>query len=210
MTTSKSVVATKPRQTVEDMFDGIEPLTAFEVKKDAVATQLTGLMLHCRKTRSDMAAELGWQKSRVTKVLSGNNNLTIKTICEFTGLLGYDFDVVFHGRDEPRPKQPWQIHRKEETNLLVENLRTLNLPIVMQSPGEVAIDLITGNAKDNYFSFDTSVFKHVKHHVATTHLLAAATSGNLIQNVLHVSDKLHVQVVKNEEAQWDNSQKIRQ
>ncbi len=199
MTNSKSVVATKPRKTAEEMFGGLEPLTAFEVKKDAVATQLTALMLHSRKTRSDMAEELGWQKSRITKVLSGNNNLTIKTICEFSGLLGYDFDVIFHGPDEPRPKQPWQIQRKEETNLPVESLRTLNLPIVMQSAGEVAVDLITGKAKESYFSFDTSVFGNVKIPDVATHMLPAAISTNLIQNGLRVPHKLHVQVAKNKE-----------
>lgn len=153
--TNSMVVNKSQLQSDEDMFSDLEPLSAFEIKKDSVATQLAALMVHCGKNRSEMAEELGWKKSRVTRILSGHGNLTIKTVCEFSTHLGYDFDVVFHGYDERRPRQPWQIQRTETTNLPRESLRVLNLPIETQSAQEVFVDLLAGKGRENYLSFNT-------------------------------------------------------
>ncbi|MBZ0104100.1 MAG: helix-turn-helix domain-containing protein [Sulfuricella denitrificans] len=161
MTHSTSVVSMGQIESETDMFADLEPLTAFEVKRDYVATQLTALMSHCGKSRSVMAEELGWKKSRITKVLSGRNNLTLKTICEFSTHLGYDFDVVFHGVNEPRPKQPWQIQNVETTSLPMEALRMLSLPTKAQSALEVAIDLLQGNGKEFYYGVDSGGFNTV-------------------------------------------------
>lgn len=155
MTNSMVVVNTNQLQSDDGMFSDLEPLSAFEIKKDSLATQLAALMSYCGKSRSDMADELGWKKSRVTSVLSGHNNLTIKTICDFATHLGYDFDVIFHSYDHPRPMQPWQIQRKETSSLPMISLQTLNLPIETQSAKEVAIDLLSGKGRETYFSFNT-------------------------------------------------------
>lgn len=162
MKKSTSVVAMKQKQTEDDMFAGLEPLNALEVKKDYLATQLTALMIHCGKTRSEMAAELGWQRSRVTKVLSGHDNLTVKSICEFSTHLGYDFDVIFHSCNQPRPRQPWQIQEAEKSNIPIDNLQVLNLPFQSQSPLEVFVDILSGNGRQNYWSFDTQIFRNGK------------------------------------------------
>ena len=153
--TNSMVVNTNQLQSDDDMFSDLEPLSAFEIKKDSVATQLAALMAHCGKNRSEMAEELGWMKSRVTRILSGHGNLTIKTICEFSTHLGYDFDVVFHSYDQRRPLQPWQIQRTETTNLPTVSLPVLNLPIEAQSAQEVFVDLLSGKGRENYFSFNT-------------------------------------------------------
>ena len=41
------------------------------VKMEQVASHLVGLLRHSNMTRSEIALQLGWKKSRVTKVLSG-------------------------------------------------------------------------------------------------------------------------------------------
>lgn len=161
MTNSIAVASTNPTPSEDDMFPDLEPLSIFDVKKDSVSTQLAALMSYCGKTRSAMAHELGWKKSRVSSVLSGHNNLTLKTICDFSIHLGYDFDLIFHGPNQQRPRQPWQIQRGEEINLPIESLQTLTLPIETQSAHEVAIDLLSGNAKEVYFSFNTQHYDSV-------------------------------------------------
>ncbi len=120
MTHTTKALTTNQEYIENDMFADLDPLTVFDVKKDYIATQLTALMIHCGKNRSEMAEELGWKKSRITKVLSGHNNLTIKTICDFTTHLGYYFDVIFHGSNDQRPKQPWQTVKSEITSIWSE------------------------------------------------------------------------------------------
>lgn len=143
-----------------DAFSDVSPVDPFELKKIYLATQLAALMSYSGKTRSEMAEKLGWQKSRVTKVLSGHDNLTIKSICEFSTHLGYDFDVIFHSDEQPRPRprQPWQIQEIEKSNLPIGSLQIINLPLQSQSPYEVFVDILSGNAKPNYLSFDTTMF----------------------------------------------------
>lgn len=187
MTKSKSVVVMNHRELEYDMFSGLEPLTALEVKKDYLATQLTALMIHCGKTRSEMADELGWQKSRVTKVLSGHDNLTIKSICEFSTHLGYDFDVVFHSDEQPRPRQPWQIQDTEMQNLPIDNLQILNLPFNAQSPGEVFIDILSGNGRKEYWSFDTQMFGNGKTIDVATSAFPASVRTDSIPTDMKIS-----------------------
>lgn len=92
----------------EDIFSSLPPIDKFEHKKDEIATELAALMSFCQKSRSLMADDLGWKKSRISKVLSGNGNSTVRTIWEFCGVLGYEFDVIFRTKSEKKVKQPWQ------------------------------------------------------------------------------------------------------
>lgn len=143
----------------EDMFSELAPLDVLDIKKDRLATQLTALMIHSGKSRTEMAEALGWKKSRVTRVLSGRDNLTVKTVCEFSSCLGYDFDVIFHGVDEPSPRQPWEIKMLEKYSVTTVDWPTLNPPVVSQSIQEIFIDFINGKGKKRYFSFDTSIYE---------------------------------------------------
>ena len=162
MTTSTALVTTgRPQQIEEDMFSDLEPISAVEVKKDYLAAQMAALMSYCEKNRSEMAHGLGWKKSRVTRVLSGKENLTVKSIWEFSSYLGYDFDVVFHGPNEQRPNQPWHVEQRGLLNVQtigvqmhgIHDQHIPRLTIEIQRPREVAQDLITGNHKRFYFSF---------------------------------------------------------
>jgi len=190
MTTATSLTVRNERANEEDMFSDLEPISAFAVKKIDLATQLNALMVSSGTNRSDMAEALGWKKSQVTRVLSGKNNFTVKTIWDFSSGLGFDFDIVFRAPNQQRPKQPWQLHKKEETTLPVEGLRTLHLPIVMQSAGEVAVDFLAGRAKGNYFSFDTRPFENVEILGFAAQELPSATLTSLVQNETHVHVKV--------------------
>jgi transcriptional regulator with XRE-family HTH domain len=118
-------------------------------------------MSYAQKTRSELARELHWEKSRVSKVLSGKDNLTVKTIWDFSSHLGFDFDVVFRGTNEPRPYQPWQ--KAPSTSLQLspyeilsnDSQRRASRPFIdMQTAQQVFNDFLQGNHKSHYLSID--------------------------------------------------------
>lgn len=164
MTISTALVTTSQPLGEDDMFADLEPISAIDVKKDYLATQLAALMSFCEKNRSELAHGLGWKKSRVTRVLSGKENLTVKTMWEFSSYLGFDFDVVFRHYDDRRPKQPWQIEQRgvasiptARTQISDEHSHRIpSLVINIQQAHEVAHDLLTGNHKNIYFSICNS------------------------------------------------------
>lgn len=135
------------------MFAELPALDHFWIKKDEVAAQLLGLMAHCGFNRASLAAELGWHKSRVTSVLSGKGNPTIRTIWELCRKLDYDFDLVFRTKDEARPDQPWdkaycqQLAEQAAPHDLGENCE-----FFVQSSEEVAEDLRRGTARSAYIT----------------------------------------------------------
>lgn len=127
-----------------------------ELKKDLVAAHLVGLLAHSKVSRAELGAKLNWNKSRVSKVLSGNENLTLKTIFAVTSALGYDFDVVFFNKKYSRPKQPWQIDREKLKNeTLIFNKPDQNAPTIelsLQTFDEVNRDILDGIKKPFYIS----------------------------------------------------------
>jgi DNA-binding phage protein len=142
-----------------DMFSALPPLDPFDLKKDEIATQLAALMSFAKKNRSTVASSLNWEKSRMTSVLSGKGNPTIKTIYEFCGSLGFDFDLVFRSPTEDRSEQPWQKATFSEilpATVQPEYLYTdfLPVPVRLQTADEVAIDFLNGDSSGLYLSLD--------------------------------------------------------
>ncbi|MDC4558786.1 helix-turn-helix transcriptional regulator [Acinetobacter baumannii] len=128
------------------------------IKMEQVASHLVGLLRHKNISRSQLAKELGWRKSRVTKVLSGDENLTIKTMTIITQKLGYDFDVIFHNKNYDKPKQPWQIDRERRELLQVTSPKLSSRPFhyEIQTGQEVVNDVLAGQEKDLYISVESS------------------------------------------------------
>lgn len=125
------------------------------VKMEQVASHLIGLLRHHKISRSELAQRLGWSKGRVTKVLSGDVNLTIKTITTITHELGYDFDIVFHNKNYERPKQPWQIDRdKTMPNAVLShrNIEKVNVVFQIETGDQVVEAVLAGKEKDLYVS----------------------------------------------------------
>lgn len=142
-----------------DMFSDLLPLDPFEIKKDEVATQLAALMSFAKKNRSAVASSLSWGKSRMTSVLSGKANPTIKTIYEFCGSLGFDFDLVFRSPTEDRPEQPWQkailgeiLPATTQPEYLYTDFPSVT--VRLQTASEVAVDFFNGNNSELYLSLD--------------------------------------------------------
>lgn len=148
MTNSTTLVTTNQNVVEDNFFDAfsdIGQVDPLELKKDHLGAQMAALMVFSGKNRSELMEILGWKKSRVSNVLSGKCNLTIKTVWEFASSLGFDFDVVFHALGDSPQRQPWNIEQKAFT--------WIPLPVIeMQTARQVACDLQGGNYKDYYFS----------------------------------------------------------
>jgi transcriptional regulator with XRE-family HTH domain len=128
------------------------------IKMEQIASHLVGLLRHKKISRSELAKELGWRKSRVTKVLSGDENLTIKTMTVITQKLGYDFDVIFHNKNYDKPKQPWQIDRERRNLLQVAPPQLTSRPFhyEIQTGQQVVNDVLAGHEKELYISVESS------------------------------------------------------
>lgn len=134
------------------------------VKMEQVASHLVGLLRHQKISRSELAQKLGWSKGRVTKVLSGDVNFTIKTITTITQKLGYDFDVVFHNKNYEKPKQPWQIDREKASLNHAAILKQhalcvdgVNVILQLETGEEVVDSVLAGTEKDLYISVSSTI-----------------------------------------------------
>lgn len=70
---------------------------AFDVKAQKVGVDLTNAFLQSGMTQQELAEKLGWRPSRVSKVLHGAPNLTLKTLFQVCRAMQVDFDVTFGG-----------------------------------------------------------------------------------------------------------------
>ena len=79
-----------------DMFESVweDEEVIFEAKAQDVAIELASAVERAGLSRSELAKQLDWKPSRVTKVLTGNANLTLKTIFQVCQAIGLEFDVV--------------------------------------------------------------------------------------------------------------------
>lgn len=80
----------------------------FELQKDQVGEDLVSLIAFTDTNRTSLAEVLGYKKSRITRILSGMENLTLRTIHDVCKAVGYEFDVIFRRTSEAKPLQPWQ------------------------------------------------------------------------------------------------------
>lgn len=70
----------------------------FELKAQDVAVNLANAVAQSGMTQKELADKLGWKTSRMSKVLHGASNLTLKTMFQVCEALGIDFDVHFGGK----------------------------------------------------------------------------------------------------------------
>lgn len=137
-----------------DLFAHLPADDPFNVKKDRLASELAALMSYCRKSRTSIADELGWKKSQVTRLLSGNQNPTLKTLWDFSSHLGYDFDIVFRSfQEQEENRQPW--HKSSVVDFIapnVENVFKFIHQVKVQTPIEVVKDCFEGRASAVYIS----------------------------------------------------------
>ena len=105
-----------------DILAALAAPDSFTLKKDEVGTDLVSLVAFTDTNRSSLAEILDYKKSRITRILSGMENLTLRTIHDVCKAVGYEFDITFRKKAEVKPLQPWQtietIFEKPLTNNL--------------------------------------------------------------------------------------------
>lgn len=82
----------------------------FELKAQNVAVDLIRAISEAGFTQSQIAAELNWKPSRVSRILHSAPNITLRTLHEFATALGLEFDVIYRHPGERRAAQPWEAH----------------------------------------------------------------------------------------------------
>jgi len=85
-----------------ELFDSLweDESTQFEAKAQDVAIALASAVEKAGLSRGELAKKLEWKPSRVTKVLTGSSNLTLKTMFEVCRAIGLEFDVVLRKASE--------------------------------------------------------------------------------------------------------------
>lgn len=129
-------------------FSDVDPV---DIKKGSVAANLSALMVYSNISQSQLAKKLKWKASRLSKVLSGQQNLTLKTISDITFALEYDFELCFHKPNETLTVQPWE--KKLNALEVHEPKKTQHYLIwQVQTPQQVEHDIQSENTKDFYIS----------------------------------------------------------
>lgn len=80
----------------------------FEIKAQDIAVDLARAVAETGMSRAQLAQRLGWKPSRVSRILSGSCNLTLRTIHQLTEVIGLEFDMTLRLPSQQRPLQPWE------------------------------------------------------------------------------------------------------
>jgi len=94
----------------------------FEQKAQKVAVDLVKMVAQSNFSQAELAEKLGWKASRVSKVLHGATNMTLKTLCVITEALDMDFDVIFRSSSCNVQAQNW-----ENRNQLLQRIKDMHV-----------------------------------------------------------------------------------
>lgn len=125
------------------LFSTLPPIDPFDDKKETIGIDLLALILNSGHTRTFLCETLNWKPSRVSKILSGDNNLTIKTIWEVANAVGFDFDIIYRHKKKQRSTQAWETFPLEIT---------ICAGIQVQTAEQVMRDVAIGNVSPIYLS----------------------------------------------------------
>jgi transcriptional regulator with XRE-family HTH domain len=107
----------------------------FELKAQEVAVNLAALMSHAGVKRADLARRLDWKAGRLSKVLSGEENLTLRTLHLVYKALGYTFDILPRTAAERVPMQPWQRFSFDNAHVVSADFTLDSQPTVVPQGG---------------------------------------------------------------------------
>ena len=101
---------TQPKTSIAAMFDEAwgDADFRFDIKAQEVATDLARALEEAGMTRTQLCEKLEWKPSRMSKVLGGGANLTLRTLYQLCEAVGLEFDVILRPRQQPRTAQPWE------------------------------------------------------------------------------------------------------
>jgi len=85
-----------------------DPEFKLKLKAQDTAVALARAVAESGMSQADLAKTLDWKPSRVSRVLHGDSNLTLRTILEVAQACDLDFDVILRRAGEARAAQPWE------------------------------------------------------------------------------------------------------
>ena len=101
----------------------------FEAKAQDVAIVLASAVQEAGLSSAALAEQLNWKRSRVSKVLTGSSNLTLKTIFQVCRAIGLEFDVILrkaHQQSEVVDPEKHQAMQQEAVNNLYKSRQLLH------------------------------------------------------------------------------------
>ena len=103
---------TEPTTSIAAMLDEIwsDADFKFDIKAQEVATDLACALDEAGMTRAQLCEKLEWKPSRMSKILGGGANLTLRTLYQFCEAMGLEFDVILRQPQQARAamSQPWE------------------------------------------------------------------------------------------------------
>lgn len=98
----------------------------FELKAQEVAVDLASEFAKSGMTQKELADQLGWKPSRVSKVLHGASNLTLKTLFEVCEALNIEFDIGFNRRGARQDEIAITQLKYREIEAMLQTAKLLN------------------------------------------------------------------------------------
>ncbi|GLR64390.1 helix-turn-helix domain-containing protein [Marinospirillum insulare] len=77
-----------------------DPEFRFELKAQKVSVDLASAFTNTGMSQKELAEKLGWRTSRVSKVLHGGSNLTLRTLFDICEAMQTDFDIEIDGQSQ--------------------------------------------------------------------------------------------------------------
>lgn len=113
-----------------------DPDFRFELKAQKISVDLSSAVAKSGMSQKELADKLGWKTSRVSKVLHGGGNLTLRTLFEISEALKTDFDIQFGGNSQLKQQM-------EVVKVKTEQLDKM-LAIKWRNPGRATKDEQSG------------------------------------------------------------------
>lgn len=98
----------------------------FELMAQEVAVKLANAAAASGMSQQELADKLGWKKSRISKVLHGASNLTLKTLFEISEALDIEFDIHFGGVHHLNQQVEIIQHTQRQAEAILEDAKRLN------------------------------------------------------------------------------------
>lgn len=90
-----------------------------------IATEIRYQLKTQRLTQADLARRMGVKPAQITKILSGKENLSLKTVCRLEEALGCRLLTATGEQTQPEATAP-QPHQLQPVVLMVMNGRSMN------------------------------------------------------------------------------------
>lgn len=109
----------------------------FELKAQEVAVELAAAVADAGLTQQELAKRLGWKPSRVSKVLHGATNVTLRTLFDLYDALGMNFSITGKPVQQPETLVSLETVKNEPAVVIPFNLNKRAAPQLKLCPNNI-------------------------------------------------------------------------